>query len=76
MTLILVDQITARLTYTLDFVFTARGLAYNITTEVAAFIEFTGTRLNYSNKQIDQTPTIIPSDLLFSKGIERISLES
>jgi len=75
MTLILVDQITARLTYTLDFVFTARGLAYNITTEVAAFIEFTGTRLNYSNKQIDQTPTIIPSDLLFSKGIERISLE-
>lgn len=75
MTLILVDQISSRLTYTLDFVFTARGLPYKITTEVAEFIEFKGTRLNYSSKQLDQTPAIIPSDLLFSNDIQHISLD-
>lgn len=75
MTLILVDQITARLTYTLDFVFTARGLSYKATTNITEFIEFKGTKLNYSNKEIDLTPSIIPSELLYSEIVERISLD-
>lgn len=75
MTLIFVDQITARLTFTLDFVFTARGVSYKITTESVEFTEFKGTKLNYSNKQIDSEPSIVPCGLLFTNTLAYVAID-
>lgn len=75
MTLIFVEQVTNRLRYTLDFIFTSRKLGYELTTDASQFRTATSTKLNYSNRSFEGIPCINPSTLLFEEGIKPIALD-
>jgi len=68
MILVLADKISHRLTYTLDFVFTSRGLEYQVVTDPKHFIQAEGIKLNYSSFEAEQN-SIIPSELMYSTEI-------
>lgn len=75
MTLIFVEQVTNRLRYTLDFIFKARGLSYELTTDAARFSTSDSTKFNYSNRSFEGIPTVTPCTLLFDEGIDAIALD-
>jgi hypothetical protein len=75
MTLIFVEQVTNRLRYTLDFIFNARGLGYELTTDITHFTAANATKFNYSNRSFEGTPTLTPCTLLFDEGIDAIALD-
>ena len=75
MTLIFVEQVTNRLRYTLDFIFNARGLDYELTTDITHFTAANTTKFNYSNLSFEGIPTVIPCSLLFDEGIDAIALD-
>ena len=75
MTLIFVEQVTNRLRYTLDFIFKARGLSYELTTDAARFSTSDSTKFNYSNRSFEGIPTLTPCTLLFDEGIDAIALD-
>jgi len=75
MTLIFVEQVTNRLRYTLDFIFNARGLDYELTTDITHFTATNATKFNYSNRSFEGIPTVTPCTLLFDEGIDVIALE-
>ncbi len=75
MTLIFVEQVTNRLRYTLDFIFSARGLGYELTTDITHFTTENSTKFNYSNLSFEGIPTLTPCTLLFDEGIDSIAVE-
>ena len=75
MTLIFIEQVTNRLRYTLDFIFKARGLSYELTTDAARFSTSDSTKFNYSNRSFEGIPTVTPCTLLFDEGIDAIALD-
>ena len=50
MTLIFVENITNRLSYTLDFIFKTRGLSYELSTDAKKFSSTNALKFNYSNR--------------------------
>lgn len=75
MTLIFTERITNRLSYTLDFIFKARGLSYELTTDAARFSTSDSTKFNYSNRSFEGIPTVTPCTLLFDEGIQPLVLD-
>ena len=76
MVLILVDSITPRVSYTFDFIFKTRGVAYELTTDLHSFDQYNESRLNYSaNYKNEAILQIEPSSLLFEKGVLNHSIE-
>ena len=75
MTLIFVEQLTNRLKYTFDFVFNARGLSYELTTDLTYFSTSNQQKFNYSGHSIPNVPTLVPCSLLFEEAIHQISLD-
>ncbi|MDX2362743.1 MAG: polysaccharide deacetylase family protein [Crocinitomicaceae bacterium] len=73
MVLILVDQVTERLKYTLDFVFAERGITYSLTTGEQGFISSEEIKLNYSK---NNSTGICPSELLFEEGIRNYTIDN
>ena len=69
MVLVFVENVTNRIQYTFDFIFKIRGVDYSFTLNKKEFIDSKETKLNYSNFNLDSSPTIIPSVLLFEEGI-------
>lgn len=67
--LIYVEYITARLLYTLSFVFNERKIAYELTNDEVAFIGATGPKLNYSNREFDGVLQLSAAPLLFEDEI-------
>lgn len=67
--LIYVDQVTERLQFTLDFVFTRHGLDYRCTNDQREFLEGDGPRLNYSDWDLGAGIHFKPSTLLFEETI-------
>ena len=64
--LIYSDQISERLVYTLDFVFHVRGLAYELSEDPDYFDNYTGPKLNYSNRNFENEHLqLAPGDLMF-----------
>ena len=62
MILILVDQITNRVTYTFDFIFKERDMPYKLTQSVTEFESADEMRkLNYSSQSAGQIKRIKPS---------------
>ncbi|HIP31862.1 MAG TPA: hypothetical protein EYG86_03780 [Crocinitomicaceae bacterium] len=73
MILILVDDITPRLSYVFNFIFKARGVDYELTTSVDFFNDSSFRKLNYTeNKQ--REATISPAKLLFENKIQKQSI--
>lgn len=69
------EQVSPRLSYTLDFIFTARGLDYQGTTNWEEFLQLEGKKLNYSSSTAVDIPQIVPSPLLFETGIRAFQLD-
>ena len=61
--LIFVEKVNERLTYTFDFIFKERDLDYVFTSSESEFEKSLEIKLNYSKKNIANTPSIIPSTL-------------
>ncbi len=73
MILVLVNEITPRLSYVFDFIFKARGVEYELTTSIDFFNDSSFRKLNYTeNKQ--REATIYPSKLLFENEIQKQSI--
>ena len=75
MTLIFVENITNRLSYTLDFVFKTRGLSYELSTDAKKFSSTNALKFNYSNRFFEGIPVITPSTILFEEDIKTIALD-
>jgi hypothetical protein len=69
------EQVSPRLSYTLDFIFTARGLDYQGTTSWEEFLQLEGKKLNYSSRTAVDIPQIVPSPLLFETEIRTFQLD-
>ena len=67
--LIFVENVNDRLSYTFDFIFKERDLNYTFTTSESEFEKSLEIKLNYSKKNIANTPSIIPSTMLFNNRI-------
>lgn len=71
--LVFADQVTERLKYTFDFVFERRGRKYKFTNDISSFLEYSGTKFNYSEYELEDINGLCPSGLLFSESFERLS---
>jgi len=69
MLLIYVDEVTERLTYTLDFIFSERGIAFQVSNDPIYFLEFPGAKINYSNRFFDAGTKLAPATVLFDEAI-------
>lgn len=68
MVLILVDEITSRLSYTFDFIFKSRIIDYEFTLDKDVFNRFQSGKLNYSNNE-GCANSILPAQLVFESSI-------
>jgi len=76
MLVILVDKITERLSYTLDFIFANHGVKYSLVTSIFEFEKIDGVRkFNYSNSNVDGVSHIKPSILLSLHSIIPLKIE-
>lgn len=69
MLLIYVDEITERLTYTLDFICKDRGILYSLTNDWKYFDMYDQLKFVYSEKSDHSFLQLIPSTLLFDEAI-------
>ena len=73
--LIFVENITSRLTYTLDFIFKERDLNYELTLDKKYFLGSKSPKFNYSRETFDEgVVSMIPSSILFRKGVFNFSI--
>ena len=70
---VLVERITSRLKYTMDFIFEAHGIEYRLLTDTVEFHSSKNKKLYYGNENVD-CPTVPSSSLLFENGIKAYSL--
>ena len=68
--LIYVEYITERLLYTLSFVFADRKVAYQLTNDGIAFMAALGPKVNYSNRDFEDSYQILPAKVLFEDGLQ------
>lgn len=69
MVLVLVDDISARIQYTFDFIFKMRGVEYILVESIDTFNDFQGAKLNYSKQKCSDGISFTPSGLLNETGI-------
>lgn len=74
MVLIFVEEISERLQYTLDFVFSERNIVYQLTNDERFFENTPLVKFNYSNLEIKDCATIKPATLLFEEKIEKYEI--
>lgn len=70
--LIYVDQVSERLVYTLDFVFNAHGLSYELTNDKQQFAAADRLKLNYSEWHEMSGAVLVPATLLFEEEIDTL----
>ena len=81
MVLVLVDDISARIQYTFDFIFKMRGVEYTLVESIDTFNDFQGAKLNYSKQMCSDGISFTPSGLLNETGIwngnlDKVKIES
>lgn len=81
MVLVLVDDISARIQYTFDFIFKMRGVEYILVESIDTFNDFQGAKLNYSKQKCSDGISFTPSGLLNETGIwngnlDKVKIES
>ena len=73
--LIFVETVNERLTYAFDFIFKERDLNYRFTSDESEFEQYSEPKFNYSNKNLGNAPSIVPSSILFEKNITNYSID-
>ena len=73
--LIFVEKVNERLTYAFDFIFKERDLNYMFTSDESEFEEYSEAKFNYSNKNLGNAPSIVPSSMLFENNIKNYSID-
>lgn len=77
MLLILVDEITERISYTIDFIFSSRSVEFRFITSVEEFeSDEKGIRLNYSTHETKGGRTIRPANIMSQKGFSEIFVDN
>ena len=81
MVFVLVDDISARIQYTFDFIFKMRGVEYILVESIDTFNDFQGAKLNYSKQKCSDGISFTPSGLLNETGIwngnlDKVKIES
>ena len=81
MVLVIVDDISARIQYTFDFIFKMRGVEYTLVESIDTFNDFQGAKLNYSKQKCSDGISFTPSGLLNETGIwngnlDKVKIES
>ncbi|MBM3165275.1 MAG: polysaccharide deacetylase family protein [Bacteroidetes bacterium] len=69
------EQLSPRLFYTLDFIFTARGLEYYCTSDWEKFTAIKGPKLNYSEREASDSLKLSPSTLLFENNVRSYAID-
>jgi hypothetical protein len=59
----------------LDFIFTARGLAYQCTSDWEKFKAIKGPKLNYSKREASDSINLSPSALLFENDVRQYEID-
>lgn len=72
--LIYVDQISERISYFETNFFVQRSISISFTNNRQLFMDFSGTKLNYSNQSFENCSQIVPSSLLFEEKIRKIGI--
>ena len=72
--LIFSEKLTPRIEYTFEFLFSQRGVSYEIITDLDKFKQSEGPKLNYSNQNLVDVKTIKPSKVLFEDDVRLINL--
>lgn len=72
---IYVDEISERLVYTFDFIFSERGQVYKLNNDFLSFEHSTYPKFNYSKRHFDSILQLIPADLLFDESIENYEVQ-
>ena len=65
MVLIFVEEVSERLQFTLDFIFSERKIVYQLTNDEAFFKNANQCKLNYSNLNFTDCAKLIPAEILF-----------
>lgn len=71
---ILIERKTARIEYTMDFIFGMRGITFQLLTDPDAFERSTNYKLCYSGHSV-QAKTIVPSKLLNEERIRELLID-
>lgn len=72
--LIFVQKVNDRLTYTFDFIFKERDLNYEFTSNATEFEQHSEAKFNYSGVNFSNSPTIAPSNIIFSHDLQNYTL--
>ncbi len=75
MTYVFSEQPSPRLSYTLDFIFSARGLTYQSTSDWETFEAIKGPKLNYSEREASDALNLTPSALLFENDVRNYAID-
>ena len=75
MTYVFSEQPSPRLIYTLDFIFSARGLTYQCTSDWETFEAIKGPKLNYSEREASDALNLTPSALLFENDVRNYAID-
>ena len=75
MVLIFVEEVSERLQFTLDFVFSERKVIYQLTNDEQFFQKASQPKFNYSNLSFADCATLKPADILFDVKIEKYEIK-
>ncbi len=69
MVLVFAEEISERLQFTLDFVFSERNIVYQLTNDAQFFQKTPSAKFNYSNQPFTDCVSLKPADVLFDVKI-------
>lgn len=69
MVIIFAEEVSERLQFTLDFVFSERKIMYQLTNDEQFFQKASQPKLNYSRQSFTDCATLLPADILFDVAI-------
>lgn len=75
MVLVFVEEVSERLQFTLDFVFSERKVIYQLTNDEQFFQKASQPKLNYSILSFTDCATLLPADVLFDVAIANYEIK-
>jgi hypothetical protein len=70
----LVNEVTPRWVYTLDFIFKVRGLSYQITEDLELFNKSVRPKINCSKHESNATERLVPAKILGEYSVRKVAI--